>query len=312
MRVSRALEKLRKFLTKRGVSSTPAILAGAISVNSVQAAPVALAKAVTAIAIAKGSIAAASTITLVKGALNLMAWAKAKTTIIGTSVLVAAATTTAVAINWELNSEALDKNPPIIILRPTQFPSMTGGALSGNKIVLKNQSLRMLLAMAYDPLDEYRMVLPSDTRNGKFDFMFTQSGSHTDALKSEIKKQFGLVAHHETRQAAVLLAKVTNPNAPGLKIASGKEDQQIGNFRNVVFKGVPIDSLRSWLEAITETPVIDQTGLTNCYDITVKWKPSPGQSEADAIRQLLPDQFGLELVPTNMPIKMLVVTKTKT
>jgi len=55
MRVSRALEKLRKFFTKRGVSSTTAILAGAISTNSVQAAPVALAKSVTAVAIAKGA-----------------------------------------------------------------------------------------------------------------------------------------------------------------------------------------------------------------------------------------------------------------
>src|SRR5208282_5548050 len=41
MRVNRALEKLRKFFTKRGVSSTTAIIAGTISVNSVQAAPVA-------------------------------------------------------------------------------------------------------------------------------------------------------------------------------------------------------------------------------------------------------------------------------
>src|ERR1035438_4337503 len=49
MRVNRALEKLRKFFTKRGVTSTTAILAGTISANSVQAAPLALAKAVTAI-----------------------------------------------------------------------------------------------------------------------------------------------------------------------------------------------------------------------------------------------------------------------
>jgi RNA polymerase sigma factor (sigma-70 family) len=49
-RVSRALEKLRSFFAKRGVSSTTAIIAGAISANSVQAAPVALAKSVTAVA----------------------------------------------------------------------------------------------------------------------------------------------------------------------------------------------------------------------------------------------------------------------
>ena len=39
MRVNRALEKLRKFFTKRGVVSTTAIIAGTISANSVQAAP---------------------------------------------------------------------------------------------------------------------------------------------------------------------------------------------------------------------------------------------------------------------------------
>ena len=66
-RVSRALEKLRKFFTKRGVSSTTVIIAVTISANSVQAAPVALAKTVTAVAVAKGAVASASTLTLIKG-----------------------------------------------------------------------------------------------------------------------------------------------------------------------------------------------------------------------------------------------------
>jgi uncharacterized protein (TIGR03435 family) len=141
--------------------------------------------------------------------------------------------------------------------------------------------------------------------------MFTMSGDPTTALKNEIKKQLGLVAHRETRHADVLLAKITNSNAPGLKIVSSAENQQTGNFRNVVFKGVQIDALTSWLEAITEMPVINQTGLTNDYDITVKWKPEAGQSEADAVRQILPDQFGIQLVPTNVPIEMLVVEKAQ-
>jgi RNA polymerase sigma factor (sigma-70 family) len=95
MRVNRALEKLRKFFTKRGVVSTTAIIAGTISANSVQAAPVALAKSVTAVAIAKGAAASASTLTLIKGALKLMAWTKAKTAIVvGVSVLLTAGTAT--------------------------------------------------------------------------------------------------------------------------------------------------------------------------------------------------------------------------
>ena len=86
-RVSRALEKLRKFFRKRGVRSTAAIIAGAISANSVQAAPVALAKTVTAVALAKGAAAGGSTLTLIKGALKIMAWTKAKTAVVTGVVL---------------------------------------------------------------------------------------------------------------------------------------------------------------------------------------------------------------------------------
>jgi RNA polymerase sigma factor (sigma-70 family) len=95
MRVTRAIEKLRKFFTKRGVTLSGEIIAGAISSNSVQAAPVALAKAVTAVAIAKGAMASASTLTLIKGALKIMAWTKAKTAIVvSVCVLLAAGTAT--------------------------------------------------------------------------------------------------------------------------------------------------------------------------------------------------------------------------
>ena len=75
MRVNRALEKLRKFFTKRGISLTTAIIAGAVSANSVQAAPVGLAATVIAAA-AKGAAVSGSTLTLIKGALKIMAWTK--------------------------------------------------------------------------------------------------------------------------------------------------------------------------------------------------------------------------------------------
>ena len=93
-RVSRALEKLHRYFARRGVSSTTAIIAGAISANSVQAAPVALAKAVSAVALAKGAAASGSTLTLIKGALKLLAWHNAKAAIItGTAIVLAAGAT---------------------------------------------------------------------------------------------------------------------------------------------------------------------------------------------------------------------------
>ena len=95
-RVSRALEKLRKFFTKRGIDSTTAVIAEQISAHSVQAAPALLAKSVTAVAIAKGATASISTLTLIKGALKIMAWTQAKTAIIAGAVVILAATSTTV------------------------------------------------------------------------------------------------------------------------------------------------------------------------------------------------------------------------
>ena len=98
-RVLRAVEKLRRFFTKRGVVLPAAVLTAAISANSVQAAPALLAKTATAVAITKGAAASGSTLTLIKGALKLMAWTKAKTAIVaGMGVLLAAGTAT-VAVN---------------------------------------------------------------------------------------------------------------------------------------------------------------------------------------------------------------------
>jgi len=107
-RVSRALEKLRKFFEKRGVSSTAATIAGAISANSVQAAPIALAKTITAVAMTKGVAASGSTLTLIKGALKIMAWTKAKTAaVVGVALILTAGTTT-LAIRHEFRQRAND------------------------------------------------------------------------------------------------------------------------------------------------------------------------------------------------------------
>jgi len=90
MRVNRALEKLRKMFTRRGVTLTAAIIAGAVSANSVQAAPAGL--VVTVTAAAKGAAISGSTLTLINGALKVMAWTKMKTTLVTGAVILLATT----------------------------------------------------------------------------------------------------------------------------------------------------------------------------------------------------------------------------
>jgi RNA polymerase sigma factor (sigma-70 family) len=97
MRVNRALEKLRTFFTKRGLTFSAAAIAGAISAHSVQAAPVGLGTSVTAVAL-KGTIVSTSTLTLIEKTLKFMAWTKLKTAVVMSAVALVAAGTATVTI----------------------------------------------------------------------------------------------------------------------------------------------------------------------------------------------------------------------
>jgi RNA polymerase sigma factor (sigma-70 family) len=88
-RVSRALERLRRYLTARGVSLSAATLATALTGSAVQAAPAALAGTISTAVIAGAAAAVAgSTFNL----LNLMSMTKLKAGLLSAAVVVGAGT----------------------------------------------------------------------------------------------------------------------------------------------------------------------------------------------------------------------------
>ena len=95
-RVSRALEKLRRYFARRGVTVTATIIAGAVAANSVQAAPAGLAITAAAAA-AKGAAVSSSTLAVIKATLKLLAWAQLQTAVVVTVAVVLGAGTTTVA-----------------------------------------------------------------------------------------------------------------------------------------------------------------------------------------------------------------------
>jgi RNA polymerase sigma factor (sigma-70 family) len=86
VRVSRAVEKLRKAFTKRGVVLTGAGITGAIAANSVQSAPAGLAALVSA-SVAQGA-AAGTTLALVKGTMKLMSWTRLQMAVLAAAAAV--------------------------------------------------------------------------------------------------------------------------------------------------------------------------------------------------------------------------------
>ena len=96
MRVSRALEKMRKLFGKKGIVVSATTLGGLLAANSVQAAPASLTASVAA-AVVHGATLSASTLTLTEATLKLMVWTKTK-------LAVAASLTMLLAYQYHQNS----------------------------------------------------------------------------------------------------------------------------------------------------------------------------------------------------------------
>ena len=84
------------------------------------------------------------------------------------------------------------------------------------------------------------------------------------------------------------------------------------NRHEIKWANEPLSKITEFLESASPVPIIDQTGATKRYSIDIKWEELGGQdTEHKVLQQVLLNQLGLELVPTNMPIEMLVVEKVK-
>ena len=134
-RMSRALEKLRKYFTKRGVVLPVAVLTTAISANSIQAAPVGLAATVSATA-AKGATVTATVTTLVKGTLKLMTYAKLKLALyIGAAIVLAGGATTMLQAG---DGAGGDLTGQIIQYAQDRYASMTSYSDDGQTVATLN------------------------------------------------------------------------------------------------------------------------------------------------------------------------------
>ena len=332
-RVSRGLEKLHAFFSKRGISTTSAIIGVVLTASSVHAAPAGLAKSISVVAVAKGAAAATSTLTLVKGALKIMAWTKAKTAVIVTAGILLASGTTTIVVKtaahprlsptdlswaddpryWETDSRMLEQVPAgVAMLRPTRFPNTGGAVYTRGRTMEKNYSVSDLVCSAYG-MGSTRTLFPPDVPAEHFDLMFTRPGDFGGWLQPELKHRFGLTAHRETHNADVLLLTVKNPNPPNLKRhAPGDNNSSwIGGNQKATLKNYDLRGLFGNIEPTMDQPVLDQTGLHGRYDVELDWHPHPGESDKEAYRRALLEQLGLELVPANQPMEMLVVEKAK-
>jgi uncharacterized protein (TIGR03435 family) len=321
-RVNRAVEKLRHFFTRRGVVLPAAVMTTAISAYSVQAAPAGLVVSAT------GATASGSTLFLIKTTLNKLLWMKLKTSIAsGMAVLLAAGIAVGVVSQVRssriedairnTDAQSLGRAPAVLVLRPTRYPGpVDHGAQTGARFVAQNMGLNWLFSFAYDSGWWRRVVLPEDAPPGTYDLLLTLKGNSKEALRQEIKRQLGLVAHLEQRMTNVLVLEKDPDQAARLNKSKGGNRTtsfpgwQAANVRKLALTNQPVSLLTQILEGHLGAPVFNRTGLQGNYDLMVQWPAqNDGHSEEQAIQQAVADQLGLRLVSRQETAQLLVVEK---
>ncbi len=102
-----------------------------------------------------------------------------------------------------------------------------------------------------------------------------------------------------------LFLKMQNTNAPGLRNTTTPGPAGIGTWNFL-----DADGIACRLEEELHQYVVAEAGLTQNHWINLPWPGQWGRIAVNSVKQNLLDEFGLAIIPTNMPVKMLVVNVT--
>ncbi|HXE62317.1 MAG TPA: TIGR03435 family protein [Bryobacteraceae bacterium] len=141
-------------------------------------------------------------------------------------------------------------------------------------------------------------------------------------LQNLLEDRFGMQAHRETRELPAYVLKIAK-DGPKLKADdTGATNVRISGNSIGLERG-EISRLTQLLSSALGKPVVDQTGLSGHYDVSLQWNDAPvpdgGVIGVDAhatpdpnresIFTAIQDQLGLQLVSQHAPVEMIVIDK---
>jgi uncharacterized protein (TIGR03435 family) len=96
-----------------------------------------------------------------------------------------------------------------------------------------------------------------------------------------LAERCALKFHHETRELSVYAITVAGGGPKMTVTKSAAEDQQGFGFRglgDLIVRNMDMKDFATWMQSgVMDKPVVDQTGLKDRYDFTLKWTPDDSQ-----------------------------------
>ncbi len=209
-----------------------------------------------------------------------------------------------------------NEKPPLfqVLIRPSVYTN--GGYGWGNgQLNARSCSVRDMLPLAFN-ISSTRILTNAPLPEGKYEFNITQprgaDESISTLLQQALKSAFGLTGSRETNEVEVLLLKVKVPNATGLVVSPTPSFSFRAGPGEIEGIGVSMSTMADALEKRLKKPVIDETGLTNRYDVTLEWEQkSFDEPNSEGLMKALREQLGLDLETATRPIGMVRIEQVK-
>ena len=133
-------------------------------------------------------------------------------------------------------------------------------------------------------------------------------------LQAVLAERFKLKVHHETREQTIYQLVVAKGGCKVKRSPDGEPQRMMTGNGKIILQAMPIGNVADNLSDEAGRIVVDKTGLTGNYDLTLKWTPE-AQRTADnggpSVYTALEEQLGLKLVPAKGPVNTIVIDQVE-
>jgi uncharacterized protein (TIGR03435 family) len=202
--------------------------------------------------------------------------------------------------------------------------------VSPGTVTMRNVSLKSAIRWAWH-VTEFQVAGPDWLDSGRYEIAGKAAGPATEEqlrlmMQTLLRERFKLALHRQTKElsAYVLVAGKNGPKVHESK-TEGEASIDINQRQlSVTVQRAPVSQLIETMSNLLRAPVIDMTGLTGRYDISLNvakyaaelaaqgksFDSAPADPQA-LISMILQEEFGLKLEARKMPLDLVIVDRAE-